>query len=213
MMIADEDLILACPHCGNFVKQKYIISYTISSHNTRIWTDGKIERDLCPETPIISYCTKCHEFYWLKDAKTINYNPEINMSVIQYVTGLSFLGYMQAIEEEFTKTIVEEKLFRIHAWRTANNAFRYGRNEPQWQYLTDKNLFAGNLLTLLNLLDENNSEDCLIKAEVLRELEEYDKSLDILTSNEFPDKKNLALNIIELCKKQDPWVRLVKKML
>jgi hypothetical protein len=63
------DKIIACPHCNSLSNH-----FTLRSSNTlgaSLWTDGKLEAPMCPESPIIAKCWSCKKFYWLEDASYI----------------------------------------------------------------------------------------------------------------------------------------------
>ena len=63
------DKIITCPYCNSLSSH-----FTLISSNTlgaSLWTDGKFEAPMRPESPIIAKCWSCERFYWLEDASYI----------------------------------------------------------------------------------------------------------------------------------------------
>jgi hypothetical protein len=108
--------------------------------------------------------------------------------------------YEDALHQELWKTEAQEKYIRIRAWWSFNNIYREKTTEKF--NLTPEQ--KANLLKLLQLLNEDNPETSIMKAEVFRELGQFDECLKQL-DQPFDSRYLSAVNAIkELanCKKR-----------
>jgi hypothetical protein len=92
---------------------------------------------------------------------------------------------------------------RVAAWRSANDAWRRNPNAtPAFSKDQEQNLKA-----LSDMLDEKEPNQRILKAEIARELGEYDKCLRLL-SQDFDERYGYAVGFIK--KLAEEKVRAVK---
>jgi hypothetical protein len=171
-MIPGPPIIISCPQCGQYAKKRTLISG--NTFGAKLWSDGKKIAPMLPDFPNLVVCSKCDQFYWVKDAKKI---AEIKNSAelkekysnVEFIEFPTFHQYFKALE-----TIPDEKYIRIRIWQSYNDYFRQGNEKDVTQDMQDLN--AKNLLALLKLLGELNQNDLLMKAEILRNLGWFDES-------------------------------------
>ena len=95
---------------------------------------------------------------------------------------------------------------RVRAWWLGNDS-RRGSTDPS--VLTSMEI--ANLRCLSNLLDESNHQERLVKAEILRELGEFELSLQLLGRDGFPVQlADAALSIRNLAEERNAVVRELK---
>ena len=84
------DRVIECPHCNFRVRIT-----SIASANTlgrRIWLDGETQCPMYPRLKLLTICTSCNQFYWLKDANVIE-QPE-NSKAISCSLSLSSMIFL-----------------------------------------------------------------------------------------------------------------------
>jgi len=171
-MIPGPPIIISCPHCGQYAKKRTLISG--NTFGAKLWSDGKKIAPMLPDFPNLVVCSKCNQFYWVKDAKKvaeIKNSAELKekYSNVDFIEFPTFYQYLKALE-----TIPEEKFIRIRIWWSYNDYFRMGKGNEVTQDMQDLN--TKNLTVLLKLLDESDQNDLLMKVEILRNLGWLDES-------------------------------------
>jgi hypothetical protein len=189
------DQVIACPHCKTLARVQ-----TIASGNTfgaRTWTDGKTIAPMLPSIPFITKCHKCNRFFWLKNAKVIgevpywatNLDKEFSEAWInaERVKTLTESEYLEAIELNDAPTKIDALNLRICAWQAGNDTQRsIESNVIPSQTTQVRSLQAiTNMEWLLEGFNAKDYRQQLMKAELLRELERFAESIQILES-EFP---------------------------
>jgi uncharacterized protein (DUF2225 family) len=176
-MIPGPTIIIECPYCGQYAKKRTIISG--NTFGAKLWSDGKRITPMLPEFPSLVVCKKCGQFYMVKDAKKVdevaafseNNDKWRNIDYIEFPT---FHQYFKALG-----SIKDEKFIRISIWWSFNDYFRESHENditPVMQNLNTENLYA-----LLKILDEAKKDELLMKAEVLRNLEQFEESRQLLS--------------------------------
>ena len=208
-MIPGPTTIISCPHCGQYVKRKSLISG--NTFGPKLWSDGKRIAPMLPEFPSLVLCKKCNHFYWIKDAKEVEKVNEFVLieaddqpenekwKNINYVEFPTFHQYIKALE-----TISEERFLRMNMWWSFNDYIRIGHENkitPDMQKLNTENL-----ILLLTLLNEANENDLLMKAEVLRNLGRFEESRHLLNKVESPDLIEVKEKFLAEINKQNKQV-------
>ena len=175
-MLPGPTIIISCPHCGQYAKEKTLFSG--NTFGATLWSDGKRIAPMLPDFPSLVLCKKCDQFYWVKDVKEIqevNSYKELeekwmNVDFVEFPT---FHQYFKSLE-----TISDEKSIRIKIWWSFND---YLRNNNENDITPDMQIMnTENLIVLLTLLDETNDSDLLMKAEVLCNLGRFEDSRQLL---------------------------------
>ncbi len=87
--------------------------------------------------------------------------------------------YENVLNQGLWKNDIQEKYIRIRAWWSFNDAYRR-RAAEDFRVPPDQET---NLRRLLQLLDTNHPDESIMKAEILRELGEFDPCLQVLDRN------------------------------
>lgn len=210
-MIPGPRKIITCPNCQGLAS--YLTLLTGNLLGARVWTDGKLFAPMFPQPPAVVKCIHCEECYWLFDTKPIGMidrrDPDRQIdpawTATEHVEEPTEAEYYQAIEKGLATTPREERKLRILAWWRRNDAFRvFGKpkkaSKKAAQHKPSPPLpWRENLQALLPLLDEGNNNDCLMKAEVLRELGDFEAAKQVLNRIDI-DKAEKVAEFIRLLK-------------
>ena len=175
-MIPGPTIIIACPSCGQYAKKK-----TLISGNTKdiiLWSDGKRIAPYLPEFPSLVVCKKCDRFYWVEDAKEVAEVPrfsELNnkWKDTEYIEFPTFHQYYKALE-----SISDEFYIRVSIWRSFNDYFRDKKEDEITAEM--EQMHNENLIALLKIFDEKDNNELLMKAEVYRNLGQFDAGRELL---------------------------------
>lgn len=210
-MLPGPDEIIACPHCSRLAR-----AFTLLSWNTfgaTFWSDCKLEAPMFPQRPAVTKCDSCGKYYWISDAKLIGemvsekdageYPAE--WRIAPRIRRLSREELLDAIEKESSDN--SDKIFalRFDVWWAANDLIR--KNIKQELSIEDQE----NMKKLAALLDNNNPEHQVVKAEIFRELGDFDAAYKLLSSVADEDYIPAANRIWNLCNKNQKLVAVVEK--
>lgn len=225
MTTAEAQEILKCPHCGALAK---LIANIVEQTDDSVWTDGKLEH----QCPSLTRCKSCKHFYWISEADEvgvfIGYLADINpdqfpkewndAQVIEELNEKDLLdavkdpdvikgtnGLVRKIKSFIFKKAdnVYELNLRVLAWWAGNDQVRGKRAEKFERTPQARN----NLKKLFALLDSNDPNQRLMKAEVARELGKFKESLRLLDCK-YPGSHETAKKILKrLVEKKDSIVR------
>lgn len=170
------NMIIACPHCGHPAKKRTYFSW--NTFGAVLWSDGKQVAPMKPEIPTFVFCRKCGNLYWIKEAKEIceeetfkSFYPQLEQA--EFIEFPSFMQLSKAIE------IIEDKKYvRIEMLYGFNNLIRNKRESeitPEMQKRHKENLYE-----LMELLDESDENDLIMKAEAYRNLGLFGMSESLL---------------------------------
>ncbi|MBM4094456.1 MAG: hypothetical protein FJ276_34395 [Planctomycetes bacterium] len=206
-MIPGPDQIIACPHCNT--KAKYMTLMSGNDCGARVWTDGKMVAPMLPQPPEFVKCSGCGGCYWLEDAEEVGtvdpFSP--HRSAVQPVEEPSANEYFAALEKGDAPDREREKRLRVLAWWRSNDAFRHTPPTRESSVATVSAACKENLETLKDLLDEQQEVDCLLKAEVLRELGQFASAKQLLGRVTSADYALFVHQVLPLCDAEDAWVR------
>ena len=188
-MTQGPNIIVSCPHCGHPAKKRTYYSW--NTFGAVLWSDGKQVAPMKPEIPAFVFCLKCDNLYWVKEAKEICEEENFNsffpqQEEPQFIEFPSFMQLSKALH-----LIEDEKYVRIEMLYSFNNLIRNKREPeitPEMQKLYEENLFE-----LTELLDEENENDLIMKAEAYRNLGLFGMSeslLEKVTNPELIEVKN-----------------------
>ena len=172
------DIIRECPQCQISIRQQ-----TTMSGNTiraQYWTDGKMIALMLPDLPWLVKCPKCGTLFWLDEAKKIGaegglwgddttWPDAVSSSLPSEADFLSMLSAGPLPREK-------ELYARTRAWWAANDAARTNEMATvSFSPAQEENLHA-----LAGLQDEKNPDERITKAEIFRELGEFDECIELL---------------------------------
>jgi len=213
-MIPGPDQIIACPKCKGLARYM-----TLASGNTldaRVWTDGKMIASMLPLPPTVVKCHNCAELYWRADAERVGtvdrcraVGEQVNPAWADApkVEEPTEAEYYQALEKGLAKNAKQERVLRILAWRRKNDAFRDKPLKGAQGISDGPEEWRRNLEALARLLTEEDVNDCLMKAEVLRELGKFESAKQVLSRATSTDSAAVVRQLRSLCDAGDRCVR------
>jgi hypothetical protein len=215
-MIPGPDQIVACPHCGGLAKHLTLVSG--NTFGARVWSDGKQVAPMLPRPPAIVKCRHCAECYWLADANKVGsvqpwgaegrkVNPA--WTAAQEVEEPSEEEYYQALQKGLAVDAQQEKNARVFAWWRRNDAFR-GLGPPASGESTPALATTRNLEALASLLQDGDENELVMRAEVLRELGDFESAKQVLRRVTFAEFTAVVRQLRMLCDSGDTCVRELK---
>ncbi len=173
-------IIRECAHCRAHVVQEDTLSG--NTIGATFWTDGKREAKMLPDHPALVKCPVCGGLFWVEEAVEVDSGFEAAEGKLKVLAPpekemLNFLLADQTLPKE------KEFYLRLRVWWMANDAWRSHPNlKPAFSPEQVKNLDA-----LSALFDESRPGHRILKAEIARELGNFDQCLLILSYQFEPD--------------------------
>lgn len=174
---------------------------TIASGNTfgaTFWTDGKREAPMLPDNPwlrkspsegVLFWSDECEEIGSIGGWHAEDEDPHPEWDDLEFAKEPSETDYFEAIENGVGDTPEKLRYLHIRLWWAGNDVIRKNPDKS----LPEKHL--NNLKALEVLLDEDDPDERLMRAEVCRELGKFDESMRLLRFV-FPDDYQSAVEII-----------------
>lgn len=212
-MLPGPDQIVACPHCKGLAK--YMTLMSGNTFGARVWTDGKQVAPMLPHPPTVVKCRNCVECYWLTEAKEIgSVDPwgdedliDPTWAAAQEVQEPGEDEYYEILDGTMVADRLQQRKLRVLAWWRRNDAFR---DDPEVQAPRTSSAVAmcrKNLEALVRLFDEANEDERLMKAEVLRELGEFEPAKQVLSRVTSVEFTAIVRQLRLLCDSGDTCVR------
>ena len=166
-------IIRECPHCKAHVVQEETLSG--NTIGAKFYTDGKREAKMLPDHPAFAKCPACSDLFWVDEATEVDmgFDAAKGKQNVLAPSAAEMLAFLAG------QTLPKEKeiYLRISAWRIANDAWRWVPNsKPAFSKVQVKNLDA-----LAVLLDESEPNQRILKAEIARELGNFEQCLRLLS--------------------------------
>jgi len=214
MTTFDPDQIVACPHCQALARHKVLASG--NTFGALTWTDGRQIAPMLPELPGIVKCHACSELYWLKNATKIGDVDSLTGPIPNFkgdwkkapmIAEPEEADYYRALENGFVENAEQERAVRMLAWWKRNDQFRDIDSEdfeapPTQARPMPFTLSADgrkNLEALFPLLTKDNNNDRIMRAEILRQLGEFDFAKLTLDQVTDPELAGVVAQIRKLC--------------
>jgi hypothetical protein len=208
-MTPGPTIIRKCSACGGLIAQ-----HTIRSGNTfgaRFWTDGKRDAPMLPDQPLLVKCQHCGTLLWIDEQEKVGkiapWGPRNRESK-------KFKGARPALTptlQDYLDLLMtggsgreKERYLRLRAWWTGNDNRRDSKHPAP---MSDPEI--ANLRAFATLLDDNDDNDRIMKAEVMRELELFAEA-EILLAKPFDKGLEQAVTIIRNLNRQG--ISAVKEM-
>lgn len=153
----------------------------------------------------------------IKDPKTDFYsNKEIKISWLKWslelnklnIVSLEFLDiddYWRALQEGLPSNNEEEVYIRIKIWRAQNDRIRNLKTISK-NYFKNNNIWSDNIKSLIKILDNTKDEHKFIRADLYRNLGEFDLCKEILDEINQPKMQRLKEFILKQCELKYRWV-------
>jgi hypothetical protein len=192
-------IVRECPHCKAHVVQEETVSG--NTIGAIYWTDGKREAKMLPDHPWLAKCPVCAGLFWVDEALEVDsgFDAAKGKQQVLAPSEKELLSFLTAPALPRDK----ELYLRVRAWRSANDAWRRNPNAtPAFSKDQVQNLHA-----LSAMLDESVPNQRILKAEISRELGEFDKCLSLLSH---PFEKDYEFTVGFIRKLAEDRVRAVK---
>lgn len=182
------------------------LSLPVIQLGAKFYIDGFVDGPMYDEGSALLICPRCNRYFWREDVPTRESMPDHeyfgNPQRRSLPSAIQVRGshYRHALHQALWKTSAQEKYIRIRAWWSFNSAHR-GNITEEFGISPEE---EANLLRLLQLLDTNDPHDSIMKAEILRELGQFDECLKQL-DQPFDDRYLPTIDIIKklaTCKKR-----------
>lgn len=216
-MLPGPDQIIACPHCKGLAR--YMTPLSGNTFGAQLWTDGKQIAPMLPTPPAVVKCQHCGKCYWLEHAEEVgtvdrwgseDQQVDAAWSSAEVVQEPAEEDYYLAIENGLAQGREKEKILRILAWWRRNDVFRSAPDTPANANPDGAGPWRKNLESLAHLLGEGDETESLMKAELLRELGEFEIAKGVLGSIRSRDVVAVVRQMNALCDRRDTRVRQLK---
>jgi len=226
-MMPGLTLIKKCSACRQLIEEETLISG--NTFGAVFWTDGECCADMLPDEPELVKCPFCKALVWLEELeeagdKVIHHlegftpakNPDIDLNITRPFKMPNVNDYFRLLKGKIEND-KREAYLRLRAWRAGNNRRRRSEHGPKkFRNRNGKPLEPlsyneiKNMKELICILDEQNDEERITKAELFRELGFFTQCLNYLAKPLDDEYKISADFIRKLALNKDPWVRELK---
>ena len=192
-------IVRECPHCKVQVVQEETVSG--NTIGAKFYTDGKREAKMLPNHPWLVKCPVCSRLFWVDEAVEVDigFDAADGKPQVMAPSEKELLKFLSGSALPKSK----ELYLRQHAWWAANDVWRWLPNpKPAFSKEQVKNLKA-----LSGMLDETEPNQLILKAEIARELGNFDECR-LLLSYQFDKGYDRAVGFIK--KLSEEKVRAVK---
>ena len=193
-------IIRECPHCKAHVVQEETVSG--NTIGATYWTDGKREAKMLPDHPWLAKCPVCSRLFWVDEAVEVD-------------TGFDAAKGKQQVLAPSEKEMLEFLWPGRACPGIRNSTCGYGHGEaltmPGAGFRMRRRHFPKTRSriskALSEMLDETEPNQRILKAEIARELGNFDECLRLL-SHPFDERYGHAVGFIK--KLAEEKVRAVK---
>lgn len=200
-----------CPNCDNIISRR-----SINSGNTmasKLYSDGKLIAPFMPEFPQITSCSKCYTIFWISKAELVGSSQPFVMSKEEFVKAeeaqfLTILEYKEVLDNSLN--IKEEKYLRIRLWWEFNDRVR--KNEELFEHENARIFWYENVNRLLEILSDEDPDDIIRKAELNRNLGNFEKCMEVMDSIKNENYDWLKEKFREECNKKNDKVVEINKI-
>ena len=175
---------------------------TIASGNTfgaTFWTDGKREASMLPDEPWLRKSPSEGVLFWSDECEQIGQtypfgseDEKPEWKDLDYAEEPSEEDYLSALQSDLAGTAEKSRYLRMRLWWAGNDRIRQDRALG----LSARHI--ENLKEFVAILSEEDDDQRIMKAEVLRELSRFDDALRLLEAKFSDDYRHAVERIREL---------------
>jgi hypothetical protein len=194
--------IKKCQNCG--CESAVMTVATCNTIDAKFYSDGFLIGPMYTDVKALFTCPACNKYFWQmstrKSMPATEYFRDAKRRALPEAKPVYGPLYEDALHQAPWKTSAQEKYLRIRAWWSFNSAYR-GKVTKKFIISPEQET---NLLRLLQLLDANNPDESIMKAEIFRELGHFDECLKQL-DQPVDDKYRMIVDTIKklaTCKKR-----------
>lgn len=187
--------VMHCPGCGS----KFVV-HDVSSCNTfgaTTYTDGSLEGPMYDERGPLLICPECEKLFWRDDVSIFKsmrgseYYQNSRRRTLPSAKPILAHQFEEAMLQHFWSNKEQEIYIRVKSWWAFNHAFRSITDQDYSLSAHQEN----NVRELARLLDSGDQFQSIMKAEIYRELGEFDACLRELDKT-FDNSYSKAVNTI-----------------
>lgn len=173
-MMPSNARLLTCPKCGS--KKKILSLASGNTFNGEVWSDLKKSYPMLPEPSFVQKCPDCGSYYILSRQEIVEYDEEFSFEKGE----LSYSELKEAYGELKSSNHLEisEELEILMMIVHAHNDLYYRNYGVCNERKESREEFRKYVMLLIEMLTESDQQ--LYKAELYREICEFDNSLKIL---------------------------------
>lgn len=209
-----------CPTCSNLIERDEILSG--NTFDAVLWSDAKFEAPMLPDQPQLMKCPYCETALWVNELEKEGDEEEefdiifdfIEFEKPESVEKIQAKPCQPLVVDDYKKLlktnaypVIQERYLRLTLWWMGNDKRR--TSEQKIPLSEDE---MENLNAFLLILDEENTNDLIMKVEILRELKEFDSAKKLLAKFiEINDKRfsNVIRQLKVLIENKDESVRKI----
>jgi hypothetical protein len=197
-----RDIIRRCPKCKKTVAQSTMLSGNTAG--ARYWTDGRMIAPMLPDEPWLVRCPHDGHLFWVEQGKKLGYYSERLAKKWPQTKALEDATLNDYYKMLQTRNLSRKKKKYLHLYILwlENDKRRESKKPVELSSQAKKSLE-----TFSALLNKKNPSDRLFKAEIARELKQFDLCLQLLN---YPFKKQFHQTVAiirALAQKKDWMVR------
>ena len=180
-------IIRECPHCkARFVQEDTLSGNTIGA---KFYTDGRRYAPMLPEHPWLAKCPVCGGLFWVDETEQVDigFDAAKGKPQVKAPSEKEMMEFLAGPDLPKDKEIY----LRMRVWWAANDVWRWLPN-PKPAFSKEH---VKNLKSLFALLDESNQDQRILKAEIARELGNFEECL-LLLSYQFEPGYDFAVSFI-----------------
>ena len=185
-----------CPNCN--CKFAVLNVGSCNTFGAKFYTDGFVSGPMYDEGDALLICPNCDKYFWREDIPTqeivrdSEFFRDPAKRSLPNAKRVYARNYENTLRQALWKNKAQEKYIRIRAWWSFNSSYR---SHPTKDFTLPFEQEA-NLRSLLQLLDTNDPYTSIIKAEILRELGEFNESLAVIDQT-FDDRYLQVVDVIK----------------
>jgi hypothetical protein len=177
-----------------------------------LYSDGKQIAPMLPRFPNLTKCKKCNSTFWLSDLKEIgecgwgaNENPA-EWENAPYADFLNIEDLFRALNEyKDNEMSIRQDIWWSYNDRVRNNQKLFMENSPN-----DEAMWKENCESLIDLLDNNDTSQKIMIAELYRNLVQFEKCVEII-ENLPKDFDWIKKQFIDKCKQKNQFVFSIER--
>lgn len=210
--------VIACPNCS--APAAYVTFASGNTFGAIIWTDGKCLAPMLRTPLLVVECGSCGECYWRTDARKVRQprsrlvgrgEPDRTRALPPGLKEPSEEAYLRALAKGLAATPRRLRTLRTLAWWRGNDAARTRTNPSDATAPCRSEASRENLEALAGLLNERSQADRLVKAEIRRELGDFESALGLLRRVTMPRHASVVRQLRAMCEARDERVRPLQR--
>lgn len=155
---------------------------------------------MLPDIVTVTICNNCDKYFWVDEANIIDeVEPsEEKYSELEYLKDLTLERYIDALDEIEIRNEEDTFYLMLHIWWKYNDYFREDNQKELSENI--KKEVHSLLNKLLDIFDESNDNQLMMKGELLRELGQFaeaKKTLNKITTPEYSKAKKYIKDLVQ----------------